>query len=337
MASANHPNPEQIFGTFFAYQQTAALRAAIDVGIFTAIDDGASRAAEIATRCEASERGTRILCDYLTILGFLTKTGDRYASTSASAAFLSKKSPMYMGTVMDFLVSPTVVKNFENLSAAVRRGGVAPAGSTVSGQEQEHWVTFARAMVPMMMPAAMGIAEALQIGAAGPVKILDVAAGHGIFGIVLAQRNPQAEVVALDWPGVLAVASENAKKMGVADRHRALPGDAFAVDFGRDLDVVLLTNFLHHFDEPTNIKLLEKTARALKPGGRAVILEFVPNEDRISPPMAAAFSLTMLAGTPSGDTYTLSQIEKMTAAAGLSGGVTAHPLPTPETIVIAVK
>jgi SAM-dependent methyltransferase len=141
----------------------------------------------------------------------------------------------------------------------------------------------------------------------------------------------------VDWPGVLAVASENAAKMGVADRHRTQPGDAFAVDYGTGYDVALLTNFLHHYDAATNTSLLRKVAAALKPGGRAVILEFVPNEDRVTPPIAAGFSLTMLAGTPAGDAYTLSQLQRMATDAGFAGGVTAHPLPMPETVVVATK
>jgi SAM-dependent methyltransferase len=305
--------------------------------IFTAIDDGFSAAADIATRCAASERGTRILCDYLAICGLLSKRDNRYALTPDSAMFLSKKSPAYLGTICDFLTSPHIMDNFADLSATIRRGTVATEGNTVAGHEQPHWVTFARAMTPMMMPNATGIADILNIGAAGPVKILDIAAGHGVFGIVLAQRNPRAEIVAVDWPGVLAVASENAAKMGVNDRHRTIPGDAFKVDYGTGYDIALLTNFLHHYDVPTCAILLRKVAAALKPQGRAVILDFVPNEDRVTPPMAAGFSLTMLAGTPAGDAYTLSQFKQMIAEAGFAGGVSAHSLPTPETVVVAIK
>jgi len=337
MDAATRPSPEIVFDTFFAYQRTAALKSAVDLEIFTAIDEGTDRVQDIARRSGGSERGTRILCDYLTIIGLLSKAGDRYALTPESSMFLSKKSPAYIGTVGDFLVSPAIMRHFDDLTSTVRRGTTAPEGNIVAGQEQEHWVTFARAMTPMMMPAALSIADALDIGAAGRVKILDIAAGHGLFGTVLAQRNPQAEVVAVDWPGVLTVATENAAKMGVADRVRTVSGDAFSVEYGRDFDIVLLTNFLHHFDQATCVRLLEKVGRALKPGGRAVILEFVPNEDRVSPPMAAAFSLTMLAETPGGDAYTLAQLKKMIAAAGFSGEVTAHSLPTPETIVIATK
>ena len=106
------------------------------------------------------------------------------------------------------------------------------------------------------------------------------------------------------------------------------------MEFGGPYDAVLLTNFLHHFDQPTCVGLLKKVHAALRPGGRAATLEFVPNEDRISPAMPAAFSMTMLASTAAGNAYTLSELTAMYNEAGL-GGVTAHPIPmSPHTVVI---
>ena len=176
---------------------------------------------------------------------------------------------------------------------------------------------FARAMAPMMVPAAHAIAEVLQIAAAGPVKVLDIAAGHGIFGMTLAQRNPQAQMVAVDWPGVLAVATENAKKMGVESRLRMLPGDAFKVDYGTGYDIALMTNFLHHFDIPTCTTLMKKIAAAMKPGGgwRSSSSSPTTTASRRRPP--PRFSLTMLAGTPRGDAYTLAELRRMCEEAGL--------------------
>jgi hypothetical protein len=97
---------------------------------------------------------------------------------------------------------------------------------------------------------------------------------------------------------------------------------------------VLLTNFLHHFDPPTCVGLLKKVRAALRPGGRVAALEFVPNEDRVSPPMAAAFSLIMLATTASGDAYTLKELTAMYHEAGF-GNVAAQAIPmSPHTVVI---
>jgi ubiquinone/menaquinone biosynthesis C-methylase UbiE len=167
--------------------------------------------------------------------------------------------------------------------------------------------------------------------------VLDIAAGHGLFGIEVARQNPQARVVAVDWAPVLEVAHANAQKAGVADRYRRLAGSAFEVEYGGPYDITLLTNFLHHFDPPTCVGLLKKVHSALKPGGRAAALEFVPNPDRVSPPMAASFSMTMLASTPSGDAYTFQELETMYREAGFRN-VTAHPVPSgPHTVVVGHK
>lgn len=329
------PTPELFFQTVNAYQRTAAIRSAVELDVFTAIGEGARAASDIAARCSASERGVRVLCDYLVIAGLLTKEGGSYALTQDSAVFLDRRSRAYMGGTLEFLLSPMIVDAFDHLTDSVRKGSTAlPDGGTVS-QENPVWVKFARAMVPMMAVPAQAIAGI--VGGGGKIKVLDIAAGHGIFGIAVAQQNPQAEVVALDWPGVLEVAKEHARSAGVAERYSTIEGNAFDADFGSDYDVVLITNFLHHFDPPTCETLLRKVLAALKEGGRAATLEFVPNEDRVSPPVPAAFSLMMLGGTPGGDAYTFPELERMFRNAGFSHSE-PHQLPaSPETLIVSTK
>jgi 2-polyprenyl-3-methyl-5-hydroxy-6-metoxy-1,4-benzoquinol methylase len=327
------PSPELFFETVFAHQRTAALKAAIDLDLFTAIGDGAGTVPQIGAAVRGSERGVRILCDFLTMLGFLTRQNGSYALTPDSAVFLSKRSPAYLGGTMRFLRTPELIKNFDRLAETIQRGSVAPEGNTVS-EQNPIWVEFARAMVPMMMPAAQAIADLVGAASAGPMRVLDIAAGHGIFGITIAQRNPAAEIVAVDWAPVLAVATENASAMGVGPRHTTRAGDAFKVDYGAGYDLALLTNFLHHFDPPTNVGLLKKVAAALEPGGRVAVLEFVPNEDRLTPPMAAAFAVTMLAGTPAGDAFTARELTSMLTDAGFTD-VTVHPTMGPQSVLIA--
>lgn len=336
MSTDTMPSAEVVFDTLFAYQRSAALKSAIDLEVFTAIDEGAQTSAAIANRCGASERGTRVLCDFLSTLGLLTKTNNAYQLVPESAAFLSKRSPAYLGTTARFLLRPELKQNFDNLTEAIRRGGVPPGGDNNVSDENPIWVEFAQAMMPMMVPAAHAIANLLAVSSAGPLKVLDIAAGHGLFGITIAQRNSRAEIVAVDWKSVLAVATEHARSAQVQDRYRVLAGDAFSVDFGTAYDVALVTNFLHHFDQSTCTNFLRKVHAALKPGGRVVVLEFVPNPDRVSPPIPARFSLTMLAGTPGGDAYTFAELRQQLEDAGFSN-VSIHPLPTPEMILLAQK
>ncbi len=334
---AQQPSPQLFFQTINAYQRSEALKAAIELEVFTAIGEGNSTAADIAKRCNASERGIRILCDFLCIMGFLTKDGDRYSLTPDSAMFLDSRSPAYLGGAIEFIASSDLTDAFKNFADAVRKGGTTrPDGGTVA-PENPIWVKFARGMAPMMALPAQLVAKLVDPSADKKLKILDVAAGHGLYGLAFAKNNPQASVVALDWPRVLDVARENAANAGVTDRYSTIEGSAFEADFGTGYDVILLTNFLHHFDPPTNETLLRKVHAALADGGRAVTLEFVPNEDRISPPDAAAFSVMMLGSTTSGDAYTFPELDRMFANAGFSHSELHQLPPTIEQVVISQK
>ena len=331
------PTPERIFNTLSAFQQSAALRAAIDLDLFTKIGEGANKPDSLAKQVGAAERGVRILCDYLTIFGFLTKEQDRYALTQESHLFLDRRSPACLAAMSGFLGSETHRRNFDNLTAAVRKGGSAAGQGDITKPKDEMWVAFAKSMAPLTLPTAAFIAQLIAVQDKKPVKVLDIAAGHGMYGITIAKQDPNAQLVALDGPAVLEVAKENAKAAGVADRYSTVPGSAFEADLGQGYDFALLTNIFHHFDKPTCETLMKRVHAALKPGGKAITLEFVPNEDRVTPPTAAAFSLVMLASTDVGDAYTLSEYEKMFRNSGFTGA-TLHPVPEmPQQVLISEK
>lgn len=329
--------PMLFFRTMNAYQQTAALKAALELDLFTAIGERNATAELLAKRCNAAERGVRILADFLTILGFLVKNGEAYQLTPDSAMLLDRRSPACIADAARFLASQPLLEHFKDLAAVVRQGGTVQ--SQLGSTEPNHpmWVEFARSMAPLMQLPANLIADQLALDPAREWRILDIAAGHGVFGITLAQRAKLARVTAVDWPAVLEVARENAGKAGLTDRYETIAGSAFDVDFGSDYDLVLLTNFLHHFDSPTNIRLLRKVHAALKAGGQVATLEFVPNEDRVSPPEAAAFSLMMLGSTPAGDAYTFKELEGMLQAAGFNKNKIVSLTPSPQQLVLSRK
>lgn len=330
------PSPEIIFDTLNAYLRTAALRGAIELDLFTAIADGPATVPAIAARIQASEKGTRVLCDYLTIIGLLTKEGAEYHLTQDSAFFLNRKSPAYLGSMSKFLGNPGITKRFHDMADIVRKGGTLEGEGTVE-PNNPIWIEFAHSMAPLMALPSQMIAELVGASSGENWKVLDIAASHGLFGIEIAKRNPNAHIVALDWEAVVAVARENAHKAGLASRYSTIAGSAFEQELGIGYDLVLITNFLHHFDAPTNEKFLRRVHDSLNPGGRAITLEFVPNDDRVSPPTPAAFSMMMLGSTAHGDAYTFSELESMFRNAGFARSEQHSIAPSPEKVVVSYK
>ena len=330
------PSPESIFDLLNGHQRTATLKAAIDVELFTAIQEGSHGTLALAKRCRASERGIRMLADTLTMLGLLYKNSMGYHLAPESEKFLVKSSQAYLGGTVEFMLASPLYDGFRRLTEAVQTGGTALDEKGTTADSHPEWVTFARAMIPMMMSLGKWIVEYLVSQSCTVGKVLDIAAGHGIFGVEIAKRFPEANITAVDWPNVLEVAKEQAQAAGVQNRYGTLPGNAFEVEYGGGYDVILLTNFLHHFDPSTCDGLLRKLYPALKERGRLITLEFVPNEDRVSP-ASADFALVMLATTPAGDAYTFNELKAMFNNAGF-GHSEIHDVPgSKEHVIVTHK
>lgn len=330
--AAHDVSPAPIVDAILGYQKTAAMKAAIGLGLFTEIAAGTASAGGLAAKTGAVERGIRILCDFLTVNGFLTKSADRYALTPATATFLDTRSPAYMGSVADFLSSPEMTGLFLDDSVAYIRNGGA-VGLANMAADNPVWVKFAEAMVPFVAVSSKGLGAAVAALPKPPRKVLDIAAGSGMFGIAVAKAAASAEIVAVDWQIVLALSERNARTADIGARYRTMPGSAFDVDWGTGYDLVLLPNFLHHFDHATCVILLKKIHASLNADGRVMVVEFVPNEDRVSPPFPAAFAFIMIATTQKGDAYTQSELAAMAREAGFAK-VSAEPLPpSPATLI----
>lgn len=333
LATEAEVTPLALVDAMLGFHKTAALKAAIDLDLFTAIAGGSDTAESLAIQVGAAERGVRILSDYLTTIGFLDKDGARYQLPLASQIFLDRRSPAYMGSVVDFLAAPENLELFlEDPTGYVRNGG--SVGTANVAPENPVWVKFAEAMVPFVGASAAGVAAEIASWPNPPRKVLDIAAGHGLFGISVAKALRRAEIVAVDWAVVLTLARRNADAAGVGSRYQTIAGSAFDVDWGTGYDLVMLPNFLHHFDMVTCVGLLRKVRASLAPGGRVIAVEFVPNEDRVSPPFPAAFALVMLATTPRGDAYTAADLTEMAQRAGFSGASVRPLPPSPASLVV---
>jgi len=332
------PTPAVIFETLNAYQRTGALRAAIELDLFTAIADGNTTAKTIGARVQASEKGARVLCDFLTVIGFLSKHDDNYSLTPDSATFLNRHSLAYLGTAAGFFGEmERQLSASAGIVEAVRKGTTPLSDEGIMSPEDPIWVEFARSMAPMMaMPAGL-LAKLTCGGRTDKWKVLDIAAGHGLFGISIAKQDPNAHIVALDWAPVLEVARENAAKANVSDRFSTIAGNALEVDLGSGYDIVVIANFLQLLDVKSIDKLMRKVHAALVPGGGAITLGFIPDDGRVTPPIDASFGMIALAFTAEGDAYTVGEYERMFQNAGFSRSELLQLAPSPQRVIISYE
>ena len=338
--SESSPSPVRIFEALRAFQETAALKSAIELGVFTAIADGATTAAKIASACNASERGIRILCDTLVTSEILEKRDARYGNTRDTAIFLNRHSPAYIGSVADFICQPEMTTGFlQTLTECVRKGGTAMPAEGSMTPEHPMWVTFARAMAPLMaLPRTYHCRPSRGTVARGSAT---KGTRYRCRTWHVRDRLRQTHPTSRNHGRRLGPGPRSGERERGRGR-RFVPlrddcGECFQCRLrAESYDAALLTNFLHHFDAATNERLLRKVHGALKDGGKAVTLEFVPDEDRVSPPTPARFAITMLFSTAHGDAYTFSELETMFRNAGFTES-TGHLIETQQSVIISTK
>jgi 2-polyprenyl-3-methyl-5-hydroxy-6-metoxy-1,4-benzoquinol methylase len=321
--------PEKVMRYVWGYAPPLILEAAVRTGVFDSLKDGSKTAAQISEATGASLRGVTSILNALTGLELLEKTAGAYSLTAESRAFLLKDAPGYLGGMIEHISSQLIPK-WLDIENVVRTG--RPAASVNSAMEgSAFFEKFVSALFPFNYAAASAAAEPLGVThATGPVRVLDLAAGSGVWGIALAQKSPHVMVTAVDWPGVLEITKKTAAQFGLADRYSYIAGDLADVHFGRGYNVATLGHILHSEGPERSKALLRKTFHALAPGGTIDIAEFLVDPDRKANTMGLIFDVNMLVNTEHGGTYSFEEIREWLSEAGfVKAGLVPAPSPSP--------
>ena len=310
-------SPEQVMALLQGFMGSAALKAGLDLEVFTHIAKGNDTAEKLAAAKGITPRAIRILCDALSAFGVLEKSEGHYSVPPVAQMLLVKGSPAYLGAMSRITASKMIWDEASRLTDVVKAGH-SLATAHAETPDNPFWQEFSRGSRMMATMAGPGVAEvaAAMFPNGAPKRILDIAAGSGIYGFSALKRFPEAKLVSVDWPGVLKLAEPTAKQMGLSDRVEFRPGDIFNDDLGSGYDLVLAVNIYHHFNIDKCIALSRGLYAATAPGGVLVLVDMVPDEKREQERFALTFALTMLIWTHDGDTYTLSQYQRMLSAAG---------------------
>jgi ubiquinone/menaquinone biosynthesis C-methylase UbiE len=328
--------PERLMELSFAYAPPLIISAAAGNKVFDALENAAKTAEEVAKETAGSPRALRILMNALVGLDLLKKDRrGRYSLTPESAAFLISNKP---GSHAGFFgtIAPQLISRWLRLTDIVREGSPAVAVNQET-EGTEFFSQLVENIIPMSYPAAQKLGEHLKIAKTkDEIRVLDLAAGSGIWGIALAQKSPHVHVSAVDWAGMIPTTKRITEKFGVRDRFNFVEGDLSQANFGTGHDVAILGHILHSEGERRSRELLKKTFRALKSGGVIAIAEWLVNDQRTEPLHALMFAVQMLVNTEKGDTFSFNEIKSWLEDAGFKK-VRRLEAPGPSPLVLATK
>jgi hypothetical protein len=327
--------PERIMQFAWGYIPTFLLEAAIRYRVFDALDGGPKTVAETAAATGASERGLRILMNGLVGLNFLTKMDGHYAVTPESSTFLVTTKPSFFGGILKH-TSKQLIPKWLEINEVVATGKPAQAVNQ-EGDGSEFFQKFVVDILPMSYMSAQSLARELGLAdAKAPVKVLDLAAGSGVWGIAQAQASSQVTVTAVDWIGVLPATKATVARFGLSDRYKFVSGDLATADFGSGHNLATLGHILHSEGSARSKALLKRTFDALASGGTIAIAELLVNADRTGPPMSLFFAANMLVNTDDGDTFSFEEISSWLTEVGFTNPRTVES-GGPSPLVLATK
>ncbi len=326
--------PELIFKTYWGFAASKALSVALDLDLFTAIHSRFNSAEKLSKQLKLPLRSVRILLDALVGVGLLSKSKMAYLLTPESKNYLVKTEPRYLGNIF--------TRMDEEFKLWLHLGEVVKTGKHVNGIDYSQKVQFysqlVRDIFPMSYASAIQAAKKIGVGKSlKGMKILDVACGSGAWGIAFALADKMARVTAQDYPEVLEVAKQYTRRFRLDNQFNYLPGDLQNMEFGHHAyDGIILGQICHCLGESDSRKLFKKCYQALKPGGRLIIGEFVPNDLKTADTVSLLFALQMLLDTPSGDVFSLKEYKRWLGLTGFKK-VNALKLVYPTSVVVALK
>ncbi|THB80576.1 MAG: methyltransferase domain-containing protein [Desulfobacteraceae bacterium] len=307
-------NPGTLMQASGYYWRTCTLHTGVKLDVFTVIGSDTLTATEVAARIQSDERATATLLNALSALGLLIKTGDQYRNSDPARQFLCKDSERYIGFMI--MHHHHLMESWNRMDEAILSG--KPTRSRSSFSDEARRESFLMGMFNTAMAQAPDISRSINLD--GCETLLDLGGGPGTYAIHFCLQNPSLRATVFDLPTTRPFAEKTIERFSVQDRVRFMPGDFVADDLDdltETFDAAWLSHILHGEGPEDASRVIQKAARALKPGGRIFIHEFILDANMDGPLFPALFSLNMLVGTPSGQSYSQDQFCDMFTAHGI--------------------
>jgi len=303
-------NPGELLEISGFFWKTCVLQTAVKMEVFTVIGDGGLTTGEIAQKVDGAANGVARLLNALVAMALLDKKDDKYTNTPTGRELLAKGSPKYLGHII--MHHHHLLESWSKLDQAVKSG--KPQRSRSSYSKEEWRESFLMGMFNLAMGLAPKIVPAIDVSSRH--HLLDLGGGPGTYAIHFCLGNEHLKATVYDLPTTRPFAEKTIGQFKLADRINLMNGNYLEDPVEGRYDVAWLSHILHG-EEPGDCRMIiQKAVDALEPGGMIIIHDFILNNSMDGPLFPALFSLNMLLGTESGQSYSEEQIIDMLAAAG---------------------
>jgi SAM-dependent methyltransferase len=303
-------NPGELLEISGFFWKTCALHTSVKLDVFTAIGDGSLTAGETAQKIDGAVNGVERLLNALVAMELLDKTDGKFSNTPSAQTLLSKDSPKFLGHII--MHHHHLLESWSVLDQAVKSG--KPQRTRSSHSKEEWRESFLMGMFNMAMGMAPHIIPAIDVSSRK--HLLDLGGGPGTYAIHYCLANDGLKATVYDLPTTRPFAESTIGRFKLADRIDFMDGNYLEDPVEGHYDVAWLSHILHGEGPEDCRMIIKKAVAALEPGGMIIIHDFILNNSMDGPLFPALFSLNMLLGTESGQSYSEEQIIDMLAAAG---------------------
>ena len=294
-----------------SFQQSRVFLTGVELGIFTVLGEDEKLSDQVAMEIKADPRATDRLLNALCVTGAIKKKDGKFRNSEAAKQYLVEGKPEYQAGLMH---SVNLWDSWTDLTDAVKAGSSVKQ-SSVTERGDKWFKPFIAAMHNRAFSEAPSLVG--QIDLKGVKKVLDVGGGSGAYSMAFVKAGNDICSTVFDLPNVVSMTENYVLDAGLEGKIDTAPGDYNTDEMPSGYDLAFLSAIIHINSPEQNIELIKRVSRALNPGGRIVISDFIMDDDRIRPSFGAFFALNMLVNTDSGDTYTESEVKDWLEQAGM--------------------
>jgi (2Fe-2S) ferredoxin/SAM-dependent methyltransferase len=312
------------------FMSSRIVLSAIELDLFTAVGSGAT-AKEVADLVSADSSAMERLLNALVGLQLLSKQNHHFYNSDMSDTFLRKGSPHDSRTALHHSIH--LWSRWSTLTDCIKKG-TSVTVKEIKEQDDSWTKAFIAAMHKIAVFSAPKVISHLDLDKVR--SVLDLGGGSGAYALEFARQKRDINVTVFDLPNVTPFTKQYTRKTPLKDRITIIEGDMHYDDYGTNFDLVFISAICHMLSPKGNQNMLQRAKKALSPGGRIVIQDFILNDDKTDPPTAAIFALNMLVGTQKGSSYSAAEYRQWLKDTGFIT-IKEIKLPGPTDLITAKK